>query len=80
MPLVALYESWLFPLVRTLTVPLRSSGLIMGECLVARSGILLVDYTNTLRERRNACTTMGVGFWLIQALFVVAAEASLELA
>ena len=26
-------------------------GMIMGEGLVAKSGILLVDYTNTLRER-----------------------------
>jgi HAE1 family hydrophobic/amphiphilic exporter-1 len=70
MLLVALYESWLFPLVRMLTVPLGMIGafvllwltgntinifsiigLIMGEGLVAKSGILLVDYTNTLRER-----------------------------
>jgi hydrophobic/amphiphilic exporter-1 (mainly G- bacteria), HAE1 family len=70
MLLVALYESWLFPLVRMLTVPLGMVGalvlvwltgntinifsiigLIMGEGLVAKSGILLVDYTNTLRER-----------------------------
>jgi HSP20 family molecular chaperone IbpA len=68
--LVALYESWLFPLVRMLTVPpgmigallllgitgnsiniFSIIGLIMGEGLVAKSGILLVDYTNTLRER-----------------------------
>jgi hydrophobic/amphiphilic exporter-1 (mainly G- bacteria), HAE1 family len=70
MLLVALYESWLFPLVRMLTVPLGMVGgflllwatgntvnifsiigMIMGEGLVAKSGILLVDYTNTLRER-----------------------------
>jgi HAE1 family hydrophobic/amphiphilic exporter-1 len=70
MLLVALYESWLFPLVRMLTVPLGMIGafvwlwvtgntlnifsiigLIMGEGLVAKSGILLVDYANTRRER-----------------------------
>jgi HSP20 family molecular chaperone IbpA len=70
MLLVALYESWLFPLVRMLTVPLGMVGaflllfatgntinifsiigMIMGEGLVAKSGILLVDYANTLRER-----------------------------
>jgi HAE1 family hydrophobic/amphiphilic exporter-1 len=70
MLLVALYESWLFPLVRMLTVPLGMIGaflllfvtgntinifsiigMIMGEGLVAKSGILLVDYANTLRER-----------------------------
>jgi HSP20 family molecular chaperone IbpA len=75
MLLVALYESWLFPLVRMLTVPLGMIGaflllfltgntinifsiigLIMGEGLVAKSGILLVDYTNTLRERGVART------------------------
>jgi hydrophobic/amphiphilic exporter-1 (mainly G- bacteria), HAE1 family len=70
MLLVALYESWLFPIVRMLTVPLGMVGafilllvtgntinifsiigMIMGEGLVAKSGILLVDYANTLRER-----------------------------
>ncbi len=70
MLLVGLYESWLFPLVRMLTVPLGMIGafvllwitgntinifsiigMIMGEGLVAKSGILLVDYANTLRER-----------------------------
>src|SRR5579864_6516000 len=69
MLLVALYESWLFPVVRMLTVPLGMIGafvllwitgntinifsiigMIMGEGLVAKSGILLVDYANTLRE------------------------------
>jgi HAE1 family hydrophobic/amphiphilic exporter-1 len=68
--LVALYESWLLPLVRMLTVPLGLAGavlglyltqntiniysiigMIMAEGLVAKSGILLVDYTQTLRER-----------------------------
>jgi len=75
MLLVALYESWLFPLVRLLTVPLGMIGafvflwatgntinifsiigMIMGEGLVAKSGILLVDYANTLRERGMART------------------------
>jgi HAE1 family hydrophobic/amphiphilic exporter-1 len=75
MLLVALYESWLFPLVRMLTVPLGMIGaflllfitgntinifsiigMIMGEGLVAKSGILLVDYANTLRERGVART------------------------
>jgi HAE1 family hydrophobic/amphiphilic exporter-1 len=70
MLLVALYESWLLPLVRMLTVPLgllggllilfftgntinifSIIGMIMGEGLVAKSGILLIDYTNTMRER-----------------------------
>lgn len=70
MLLVALYESFLFPLVRMLTVPLglvgaflglyvtnntinifSIIGMIMAEGLVAKSGILLVDYANTLRER-----------------------------
>ncbi len=70
MLLVALYESFLFPIVRMLTVPLGMVGaflllwatgntinifsiigMIMGEGLVAKSGILLVDYTNTLREQ-----------------------------
>lgn len=70
MLLAALYESWLFPLVRMLTVPLGMIGaiialiltgntinifsiigMIMGEGLVAKTGILLIDYTNTLRER-----------------------------
>src|SRR5579859_2789675 len=70
MLLVALYESWLLPFVRMLTVPLgllggllmllitgntinifSIIGMIMGEGLVAKSGILLIDYTNTLRER-----------------------------
>ncbi len=70
MLLVALYASWLFPLVRMPTIPLGMVGaflllwatgntinifsiigMIMGEGLVAKSGILLVDYTNALRER-----------------------------
>jgi hypothetical protein len=70
MLLVALYESWLLPFVRMLTVPLglfgglmmllvtgntinifSIIGMIMGEGLVAKSGILLIDYTKTLRER-----------------------------
>jgi HAE1 family hydrophobic/amphiphilic exporter-1 len=70
MVLVALYESWVLPFVRLLTVPLgllgglimllitgntinifSIIGMIMGEGLVAKSGILLIDYTNTLRER-----------------------------
>jgi HAE1 family hydrophobic/amphiphilic exporter-1 len=70
MLLVALYESWLYPLVRMLAIPLglvgsflglyltgntiniySLIGFIMAEGLVAKSGILLVDYTNTLRER-----------------------------
>jgi HAE1 family hydrophobic/amphiphilic exporter-1 len=68
--LVALYESWLVPLVRMLTVPLglvgavlgllvtgntinifSVIGMIMAEGLVAKSGILLIDYTQTLREQ-----------------------------
>ena len=70
MLLVALYESWLLPLVRMLTVPLgllggllmlwvtgntinifSIIGMIMGEGLVAKSGILLIDYTKTMREQ-----------------------------
>ncbi|MBV9323519.1 MAG: efflux RND transporter permease subunit [Chloroflexi bacterium] len=70
MLLVALYESWLLPFVRMLTVPLgllggltmllvtgntinifSIIGMIMGEGLVAKSGILLIDYTKTLQER-----------------------------
>jgi HSP20 family molecular chaperone IbpA len=70
MLLVALYESWILPFVRMLTVPLgllggvvllwitgntinifSIIGMIMGEGLVAKSGILLIDYTNTMRER-----------------------------
>jgi HAE1 family hydrophobic/amphiphilic exporter-1 len=70
MLLVALYESFLYPLVRMLAIPLglvgsflglyltgntiniySLIGFIMAEGLVAKSGILLVDYTNTLRER-----------------------------
>jgi HAE1 family hydrophobic/amphiphilic exporter-1 len=68
--LVALYESWLLPLVRMLTVPLGLAGallallvtgntiniysvigMVMAEGLVAKSGILLIDYTQTLREQ-----------------------------
>jgi HAE1 family hydrophobic/amphiphilic exporter-1 len=70
MLLVALYESWVLPFVRMLTVPLglfggmmmllvtgntinifSIIGMIMGEGLVAKSGILLIDYTKTLQER-----------------------------
>ncbi|MCL4545908.1 MAG: efflux RND transporter permease subunit [Chloroflexi bacterium] len=70
MLLVALYESWLLPLVRFSALPLgligallallithntlnifSAIGMIMAEGLVTKNGILLVDYTNTLRER-----------------------------
>lgn len=70
MLLVALYESWLLPLVRFSALPLgligallallithntlnifSLIGMIMAEGLVTKNGILLVDYTNTLRER-----------------------------
>jgi HAE1 family hydrophobic/amphiphilic exporter-1 len=68
--LVALYESWFYPLVRLCAVPLglvgafvalwvtqntlnifSIIGLIMAEGLVAKNGILLIDYTNQLRQR-----------------------------
>jgi HAE1 family hydrophobic/amphiphilic exporter-1 len=67
---VALYESWFYPIVLILGVPLgivgslialfltdntlnifSIIGLIMAVGLVAKTGILLVDYTNTLRRR-----------------------------
>lgn len=70
MLLVALYESWFYPLVRMCAVPLglvgafaalyltgntinifSIIGMIMAEGLVAKNGILLIDYTNQLRER-----------------------------
>jgi HAE1 family hydrophobic/amphiphilic exporter-1 len=70
MLLVALYESWFYPIVLILGVPLGISGalwglflthntlnifsiigLIMAVGLVAKTGILLVDFTNTLRKR-----------------------------
>ncbi len=70
MLLVALYESWFYPIVLILGVPLgivgallalfvthntlnifSIIGLIMAVGLVAKTGILLVDYTNTLRKR-----------------------------
>ncbi len=70
MLLVALYESWFYPLVLMLSVPLglvgsifglwitgntinmfSIIGLIMAFGLVAKNGILLVDYANTLRSR-----------------------------
>ncbi|MBV9328306.1 MAG: efflux RND transporter permease subunit [Chloroflexi bacterium] len=70
MLLVALYESWFYPIVLILGVPLGITGalwalfvthntlnifsiigLIMAVGLVAKTGILLVDYTNTLRKR-----------------------------
>jgi HAE1 family hydrophobic/amphiphilic exporter-1 len=69
MLLVALYQSWFYPMVRMMAVPLglvgslvgllvtqntlnifSIIGLIMAEGLVAKSSILLIDYTNTLRE------------------------------
>jgi hydrophobic/amphiphilic exporter-1 (mainly G- bacteria), HAE1 family len=69
MLLVALYQSWFYPLVRMMAVPLgifgalaglwlthntlnifSIIGLVMAEGLVAKSSILLIDYTNTLRE------------------------------
>ena len=68
MLLVALYQSWFYPLVRMMAVPLglfgalaallvtgntlnifSIIGLVMAEGLVAKSSILLIDYTNTLR-------------------------------
>jgi HAE1 family hydrophobic/amphiphilic exporter-1 len=70
MLLVALYESWFYPITLILGVPLgivgsllglfithntlnifSIIGLIMAVGLVAKNGILLVDYTNTLRRR-----------------------------
>ncbi len=70
MLLVALYESWFYPLVLMLSVPLglvgsifglwitgntinmfSIIGLIMAFGLVAKNGILLVDFANTLRAR-----------------------------
>jgi hydrophobic/amphiphilic exporter-1 (mainly G- bacteria), HAE1 family len=70
MLLVALYESWFYPIVLILGVPFgivgallalfvthntlnifSIIGLIMAVGLVAKTGILLVDYTNTLRKR-----------------------------
>jgi HAE1 family hydrophobic/amphiphilic exporter-1 len=70
MLLVALYQSWVQPLVLLLSVPLglvgsilglyitgntinifSLMGLVMAFGLVAKNGILLIDYTNTLRER-----------------------------
>jgi HAE1 family hydrophobic/amphiphilic exporter-1 len=70
MLLAALYESWVYPLVLLLSVPLglvgssfalyatgntinifSMMGLIMAFGLVAKNGILLVDYTNQLRRR-----------------------------
>jgi HAE1 family hydrophobic/amphiphilic exporter-1 len=75
MLLVALYESWFYPIVLILGVPLgivgslvglfvthntlnifSVIGLIMAVGLVAKTGILLVDYTNTLRRRGMART------------------------
>jgi HAE1 family hydrophobic/amphiphilic exporter-1 len=70
MLLVALYESWFYPLALMFAVPLglvgsfagllitgntinmfSLIGMIMAFGLVAKNGILLVDYTNTLRKR-----------------------------
>src|SRR5579859_3029962 len=70
MLLVALYESWFYPIVLVLGVPLgivgalwglfithntlnifSIIGLIMAVGLVVKTGILLVDFTNTLRKR-----------------------------
>jgi HAE1 family hydrophobic/amphiphilic exporter-1 len=70
MLLVALYESFFYPIVLILGVPLgvvgsllglylthntlnifSVIGLIMAVGLVAKNGILLVDFTNTLRKR-----------------------------
>ena len=70
MLLVALYQSWFYPLVRMMAVPLgligallgliltgntlnifSIIGLVMAEGLVAKTSILLIDYTNTLREQ-----------------------------
>jgi HAE1 family hydrophobic/amphiphilic exporter-1 len=76
MLLVALYESWFYPIVLILGVPLgvvgsllglyvthntlnifSVIGLIMAVGLVAKNGILLVDFTNTLRRRGMDRTT-----------------------
>ena len=70
MLLVALYESWFYPITLILGVPLgivgallglfvtgntlnifSIIGLIMAVGLVVKTGILLVDFTNTLRRR-----------------------------
>src|SRR5579875_3502427 len=61
MLLVALYESWLYPLAIMFALPLPLTGntfnlfsmigMIMLMGLVAKNGILLVDYTNTMRAR-----------------------------
>jgi HAE1 family hydrophobic/amphiphilic exporter-1 len=70
MLLVALYESWFYPITLILGVPLgvvgsllglfithntlnifSIIGLIMAVGLVAKNGILLVDFTNSLRRR-----------------------------
>jgi HAE1 family hydrophobic/amphiphilic exporter-1 len=70
MLLVALYQSWFYPLVLMFSVPLglvgslfalfitgntinifSLIGLIMGFGLVAKNGILLVDFTNLLRAQ-----------------------------
>jgi len=75
MLLAALYESWAYPLVLMLSVPLglvgsvfgllvtgntinifSLMGLIMAFGLVAKNGILLVDFTNILRRRGMART------------------------
>jgi HAE1 family hydrophobic/amphiphilic exporter-1 len=75
MLMVALYESWFYPIVLILGVPLgivgalwglfvthntlnifSIIGLIMAVGLVTKTGILLVDYTNTLRKRGFART------------------------
>jgi HAE1 family hydrophobic/amphiphilic exporter-1 len=70
MLLVALYESWLQPLVLILSVPLglvgsilalwvtgttvnifSMMGLVMAFGLVAKNGILLIDFANLLRKQ-----------------------------
>src|SRR5204862_8244951 len=70
MLLFALFESWFYPLVLILSVPLglvgsllglwmtgntinifSLMGLIMAFGLVAKNGILLVDFTNLLRKQ-----------------------------
>src|SRR5207245_658613 len=70
MLLGAMYESWFYPIVLILVVPLgivgallglyvthntlnifSVIGLIMAVGLVVKTGILLVDFTNTLRKR-----------------------------
>jgi HAE1 family hydrophobic/amphiphilic exporter-1 len=75
MLLVALYQSWFYPLVLLFAVPLglvgslfglwitgntinifSLIGLIMGFGLVAKNGILLVDFTNMLRAQGMART------------------------